>query len=73
MVAILMENPKHGRHHFYSPQEAEAAKKHGWVVVEPQQEMTDVSFVAFRKSVAQATADAWTEEKAKAPRAAKKK
>lgn len=35
MVAILMENPKHGRHHFYSPQEAEAAKKHGWVVVEP--------------------------------------
>lgn len=62
MVAILMENPKHGRHHFYSPQEAEAAKKHGWVVVEPQQEMTDASF-----------ADAWTEEKAKAPRAAKKK
>ena len=36
MPAVLMENPKHGRHHFYSPQEVEVAKSNGWVVVEPE-------------------------------------
>jgi hypothetical protein len=29
-----MENPKHGRNHFYSPQEVEQAKLNGWVVVD---------------------------------------
>ena len=39
MPAVLMENPKHGFHHFYSPQEVEAAKENGWVVVEPPKAM----------------------------------
>ena len=33
MPAVLMENPQHGRHHFYSPQEVEAAKLNGWTEV----------------------------------------
>lgn len=46
-MLILMENEKHGRHHFYSEREAEQAALNGW------KRVSDVVETVYNDSTAQ--------------------